>query len=433
METKSPHHLSAAIPASMESLRQAATDRFLSVGFPPADQEEWRFINLAPITRTKFQPATQAISEAAGRAARAAAFGPRCSAELVFVNGQYAPALSHPGKLPPGITIAALSTGKVDGSFFQSHFSRHADIALTPFVAQNTASFTDAAAIHVSRGLTLECPIHIIFVSDAEGEATISHPRLLLVAEDNSELSLVETYVSSGRAGTTFANSVTELAIGDDCRIDFNRIQQGADSELLVSMLAVRLGRNSRFVSHAATLGGRLTRNADATLNGLAILSNQQVCDNHTLLDHAAPNCPSHELYKHVLDGKSSCVFKGKILVRQDSQKTNSKQNSKSLLLSDEATMNSQPALEIYADDVKCTHGSTTGPVDEEMVFYLRSRGVGLEAARHLLTYAFAADVTRRIKVEPVRRRLEDFMAAQHGLPRDLRITDLGQHDEKAR
>jgi Fe-S cluster assembly protein SufD len=165
----------------------------------------------------------------------------------------------------------------------------------------------------------------------------------------------------------------------------------------------------------------------------VVLLSGEQHCDNQTMLDHAAANCPSHELYKHVLDGKSTCVFKGKILVRPDSQKTDSKQTSKSLLLSDDARMNSQPALEIYADDVKCTHGSTTGPVDEEMVFYLRSRGLSLRAARHLLTYAFAADVTRRIKVEAVRRRLEDFLAAQHGLPRDLRITDLGEHDEKAR
>jgi Fe-S cluster assembly protein SufD len=161
-------------------------------------------------------------------------------------------------------------------------------------------------------------------------------------------------------------------------------------------------------------------------VNGVALLSGNDHCDNHTILDHAAPNCPSHELYKYVLDGRSTGVFKGKILVRQAAQKTDSKQTSRSLLLSDDATMHSQPALEIYADDVKCTHGSTTGPVDEEQVFYLRSRGISLEAARHLLTYAFAADVTRRIKVEPVRRRLEDYMAAQAGLPKDLRITDLG-------
>src|SRR5205085_5080406 len=153
---------------------------------------------------------------------------------------------------------------------------------------------------------------------------------------------------------------------------------------------------------------------AYATLTGLGLLKDDQHCDNHTLLDHAEPNCPSHELYKHVLDGKASGVFRGKILVRQKAQKTDSKQNSKSLLLSDDASMNSQPALEIYADDVKCTHGSTTGPVDEDMVFYLRTRGVDLESARHLLTYAFAADVTRRIKVEPVRRRLHDYKAAQN-------------------
>ncbi|MGA3065848.1 MAG: Fe-S cluster assembly protein SufD [Tepidisphaeraceae bacterium] len=445
IERKSHAHPPHAAPW-LDSLRQAAADRFLSVGYPTADEESWRFTNLAPIVRTQFQPAPSepvAVSEAAADAAAAAGFGGRCLAELVFVNGHYAPSLSHPGKAPHGATIEALSAGNSDASLLQRHLSRQAEIGATPFVALNTGSFRDAAIIHIPRGMALESPIHVIYISDAVGEPMASHPRLLLVAEENSELALVESFVSAARGVTTLANSVAELFLGDDSRIDYNRIQQGTESELLVTMLSARLGRGARMVSHAATLGGRLTRNdlnvvlagdgADATINGLAVLDHQQHCDNHTLLDHAAPNCPSHELYKHVLDGKSSCVFKGKILVRQDSQKTDSKQTSKSLLLSDEATMNSQPALEIYADDVKCTHGSTTGPVDEEMVFYLRSRGVGLEAARHLLTYAFAADVTRRIKIEPVRRRLEDFLAARHGLPLDLRITDLGQHDEKAR
>ncbi len=196
-------------------------------------------------------------------------------------------------------------------------------------------------------------------------------------------------------------------------------------------------------MSHSASIGSKLTRNdlnvmlngeyADATLNGLVLISGDQHVDNHTLLRHEKANCPSHELYKHVLDGNATGIFKGKIFVQKDAQKTDSKQTSKSLLLSNDAYMNSQPALEIYADDVKCTHGSTIGPVDEEMIFYLRSRGISLEAARHLLTYAFAADITRRIRVEPVRRRIEEFMAAQHGLPQDLRITDLGSHDEKAR
>jgi Fe-S cluster assembly protein SufD len=168
-------------------------------------------------------------------------------------------------------------------------------------------------------------------------------------------------------------------------------------------------------------------------MNGLVTLSGKQHCDNHTLLDHAKPHCASHELYKHVLSGSATGVFRGKILVRPDAQKTDSKQTSRSLLLSNDADMNSQPALEIYADDVKCTHGSTIGPVDDEMLFYLRSRGISLEAARHLLTYAFAADITRRMQVEPVRRYLENYMAAQHDLPQDMRITDLGRHDEKHR
>ena len=172
---------------------------------------------------------------------------------------------------------------------------------------------------------------------------------------------------------------------------------------------------------------------ANATLNGLVNIGGDQHCDNHTLLQHEKANCPSYEMYKHVLSDKATCIFKGQIYVQKDAQKTDSKQSSKTLLLSDDATMNSQPALEIYADDVKCTHGSTIGPVDEQALFYLRSRGISQHAATHLMSYAFAADVTRRIRVVPVRRRLEDFMAAQHGLPQDLRITDLGTHDEKSR
>jgi Fe-S cluster assembly protein SufD len=305
-------------------------------------------------------------------------------------------------------------------------------------VALNTAAFADGVMIHLPRGAAIDQPVHVLMVSTAAQTPTVSQPRILIVAEDGSQLTLVKSLV--GGPGVHWTNLVTEIVAGQDCGIDHNRIDLGGERGFVTTALHVQLGRSSRLISHCATLGGRLSRNdlnvvlageyADATLNGLVILSGQEHCDNHTLLDHAAANCPSHELYKHVLDGSSSCVFKGKILVRPGSQKTDSKQTSKSLLLSDEVRMDSQPALEIYADDVKCTHGSTTGPVDEEMVFYLRSRGIGLEAARHLLTYAFAADITRRIKVGPVRERIENHMAAQHGLPQDLRITHLGAHDE---
>ena len=240
-----------------------------------------------------------------------------------------------------------------------------------------------------------------------------------------------------------FTNAVTEVVAGNNARVDHLKLQQEARQAFHVATTQAQVGRAGAFISHSDTLGGKLTRNdlnvvlngdaAETTMNGLVWIGDDQHVDNHTLIDNARPGCPSHELYKHVLGDKASAVFKGKILVRQPAQKTDAKQTSKALLLSDDAVMNSQPALEIYADDVKCTHGSTIGPVDEDMVFYLRSRGVSLDAARHLLTYAFAADITRRIRVEPVRRRLEDWMAAQEGLPQDLRITDLGRHDEAHR
>jgi Fe-S cluster assembly protein SufD len=430
----------AAGPSWLQALRRAGADRFASVGYPTTKDEEWRLTNVSPIAKTQFVPATAQLDEEAIELARQASFGADAVAELVFVNGYFAPSLSRAGKLPRGAIVSTFAQAD-DCAAIERHLGQVADILANPFVALNTGLMRDGVVVHVGKGISVEQPIHLLFVSTSGSEATQSFPRVLAVAEENSQLTLVESFV--GATGMHFTGAVTEIVAANDSRIDHNHLHIGGDEAYVVSALAARLGRSSKLISHAATLGGKLTRNdltvvlagegADATLNGLVMVGKEQHCDNHTLLDHAAANCPSHELYKHVLNDRASCVFKGKILVRQDSQKTDSKQTSKSLLLSDDAQMNSQPALEIYADDVKCTHGSTTGPVDEEMVFYLRSRGVGLDAARHLLTYAFAADITRRIKVEPVRRRLEDFLAAQHGLPRDLRITDLGEHDEKAR
>jgi Fe-S cluster assembly protein SufD len=263
-------------------------------------------------------------------------------------------------------------------------------------------------------------------------------PRVLVVAEENSEAAIVETYAGED-GGVYWTNTVTEIVLARNARLDHNKLQQEGRSAFHTALMQVHLESESAFVSHSTSLGSKLTRNdlqvlfagerAEATLNGLVYARGDQHIDNHTLLRHEKGHCPSHELYKHVLADKATGVFKGKIFVQKDAQKTDSKQTSKSLLLSDTAFMNSQPALEIYADDVKCTHGSTIGPVDPNAVFYLISRGLSLAQARHLMTYAFAADITRRIKVTPVRARIEDFMAAQHGLPQDLRITEEAAHD----
>jgi Fe-S cluster assembly protein SufD len=429
----------------LDELRSRGMARFQAVGFPTTKSENWRQTSVAAIAKTPFKLAARPASGQSLEHARRFAFPEDAACELVFVNGHYEPQLSRLGKLLRGLKVVSLASALASpqAGEIREHLGRHADINANPFVALNSGFIDDGAYIRVPRGIHMETPIHLLFISTADGsESTVSHPRVLVVAEDNSEFAFVESYVGEGPS-PYFTNAVTELVVGNNCAVDHCKVQHESAQAYHVATTQVRLGRSSTFVTHSATLGGLLTRNdlnvvlaeeyAEATLNGLVLLEGNRHCDNHTLLDHAKPNCPSHELYKHVLHGKSTGVFRGKILVRPDAQKTDSKQTSKSLLLSDDAYMNSQPALEIYADDVKCTHGSTTGPVDEEMVFYLRSRGVGAEAARHLLTYAFAADITRRIRIAPVRRLLEDYMAQQAGLPLDLRITDLGHHDEASR
>lgn len=427
----------------LDELRRSGMARFDEVGFPSATDEHWRHTQLAPIVRTRFDLAGGGLTHAAADRAREFAFGTEAISELVFVNGYFNADLSRLGKLPRGVVVRSLAQAmESDAKTVQQYLGKYAEIEANPFIALNTGFVRDGAYLFFPRGTTVPHPIHLLFIDTGSATPTVSYPRILVVAEDNAEFTLVRSFVGAG-GGRNLTNVVTEVVAGKDCRIDDTTLQHESAESFHVSTLQVHLGRASSFTSQSATLGGRVTRNdlncvlagegAQATLNGLVIIDGDQHCDNHTLLDHAAPNCPSHELYKHVLGGHASGVFKGKILVRQPAQKTDSKQTSKTLLLSDDAVMNSQPALEIYADDVKCTHGSTTGPVDEDMVFYLRTRGVGLQEARHLLTYAFAADITRRIRIEPVRRRLEDYIARQAGLPQDLRITELGEASEAHR
>jgi Fe-S cluster assembly protein SufD len=424
----------------LEGLRREGITRFEAVGFPNTKQEDWRFTNIAPIARTQFElPERAALPDELPFS-----FGDEAAAELVFVNGYFMPELSRSHGLPAGVRVRSLGEAlRTDAALIERHLARHADIQHNPFVALNTGFVREGAFVHFAHGAVLDRPVHLLFLSAPSELPTVSHPRILIVAEDSSEATVVETYAGVGGEGVYFTNAVTECIAGNNARIDHLKLQQESRQAFHVATMQVHVGRTGAFISHSAALGSKLTRNdlnvvlagdgAETTMNGLVWIGDDQHVDNHTLIDHARPGCPSHELYKHVLTDKSSGVFKGKILVRQPAQKTDAKQTSKALLLSDDATIHSQPALEIYADDVKCTHGSTIGPVDEDMVFYLRSRGVSLEAARHLLTYAFAADITRRIRVEPVRRRLEDWMAAQEGLPQDLRITDLGRHDEAHR
>ena len=429
-------------PAWLQALRATAAERFRRLGLPGPKEEEWRFTKLEPLTQLAFERAHPDDGAQALATVEQYSFGSEAAAELVFVNGYFAPDLSRLADLPRGVQLSNFAQQlKLPDTLLERHLGHYASVERHPFSALNTALMNDGVVLYVPRNGVIERPIHLLFVTTIGDQPTATYPRILIVAEENSQCSVVESY--AGTAGVYFTNALIEINAGPGAVIDHCKLQQESPDAFHLATLQAQLGRGANLISHNATLGGKLTRNditvalagegAQATLNGLVIIGEDQHVDNHTLLDHAQPNCSSHEVYKHVLSDRATGVFKGKILVRPGAQKTDAKQTNKSLLLSDLAIMNAMPALEIYADDVKCTHGSTTGPVDEEMIFYLRSRGISAQAARHLLTYAFAADITRRIRVAPVRRRLEEFMAAQHDLPLDLRITDLGRHDEASR
>jgi Fe-S cluster assembly protein SufD len=410
--------LSGGEPAWLKGLRRMAIDRFAALGFPTSDQEEWRSTPLGPIVRQTFE-------RAAGDpdAVDPALFAPHdfeAAARLVFVNGRFSARLSYLKDLPPGTVVGSLAQilerapEKVEpwlGQLAQPD---------NPFVALNMAFLRDGAVVLVPKGAVVGT-VHLLFLGTPEnGKPTVSYPRTLIVAGENSQLSVVETYAGTG---AYFTCPVTELVTGPNAVVDHYKVQRESRDAFHVATFQIRADRSSVPSSHSISIGGELVRNdvvavldgegIDCILNGLYLAEGKQFVDTHMRVEHVKPHCASHELYKGVLDGKARSVFNGLIHVHKGAQKTDAKQSNRNLLLSKDAVANSNPQLEIYADDVKCTHGSTVGQLDEDAVFYLRSRGIGAEAARSLLTYAFASDVVERIKVDPVRKDLEEFLFAR--------------------
>ncbi|HJT77979.1 MAG TPA: Fe-S cluster assembly protein SufD [Gemmataceae bacterium] len=412
----------------LQRLRQGAIERFAALGFPTTEDEEWRFTNLAPLTRVPFRPATGRPPAMTEADLRRLTFSDADCHRLVFVNGRFAPDLSTRRPLPEGVILGSLAGAlRSHADKVEPHLARYADYEEQALTALNTAFFEDGAFLFLPRNQVVDEPIHLVFVSAATGGPTVAHPRNLIVAGVSSQVRLVESYVGLGDE-VYFTNAVTEVAAGENARIDHCRLQRESKRAFHIAALQVHQDRCSNFTSQAVTFGGGLVRNdigsvldaegCSCTLNGLYLASGEQHVDNHTLIDHAKPHCESHELYKGILDGKAHGVFNGKIYVRQDAQKTDAKQTNQTLLLSEDATINTKPQLEIFADAVKCTHGATVGQLDAESVFYLRSRGIGQEAARALLTFAFANDIIRRVTVEPMRARLEESLLAAQRLPR---------------
>jgi Fe-S cluster assembly protein SufD len=301
-----------------------------------------------------------------------------------------------------------------------------AGLDAAPFTALNTALFDDGAVVRVRKGTVVESPVHLLFYSTVSGAPSAAHPRVLVHAETNSQLRIIESY--AGPEGQVyFTNAVSEFVADEAAVVDHYRVNVESTAAFHVGRQHLRTGRSTTFVSHNLVLGGALVRNdvgavlggegGDTTLNGLYVGSGSQLLDTHTTIDHALPHNGSHEVYKGILGGQARGVFNGKIIVRPDAQKTDAKQTNKALLLSGEAQINTKPQLEIFADDVKCTHGATVGQLDPEMLFYLRARGIDAEAARGILIRAFASDVTARVKFEPLRERLEAWLTAR--IPRE--------------
>ena len=399
-------------------LRRRAIDRFAEAGFPTTREEAWRFTSVAPITRVPFRLAEPGTTPAVDPATlERLTFEPWECSHLVFVNGQFAPALSRLRPFPAGVVVGSLREAiDSERARIEPRLGQVADIASTPFAALNTAFMQDGAFVLVPRGTAVEEPIHLLYVSAPGAGPSVSYPRTLVVAEAGSRVTVVESYVGPGN-DVYLTNAVTEIVAEDGAMVDHVRLERESDRAFHVGLLQARLLRDAGFTSHVVTLGGGLVRNdinaaltapgARCVLNGLYVVGGRQHVDNHTLIDHQSPHGTSRELYKGVLDGEARGVFDGTIIVRKDAQKSDAWQTNKNLVLSEEALVDTNPRLQILADDVKCKHGSTVGQLDDDAIFYLRSRAVGLEAARSMLTHAFVNDIIDRVTVAPLRAGLE--------------------------
>jgi Fe-S cluster assembly protein SufD len=403
----------------LRKLRKDAFARFCEAGFPTTHDEDWRFTNVSAIAQTPFRLARN------GRARRSQQElepyrVPGFACQLVFVNGYLACELSSLDSLPDGLRVGSLA-GKISSNprAIEPHLGRYLDIRRDSFCALNTAFVEDGAYVYIRRGTLVEEPIYLLFVSTGDGAPSMSHPRNLVVAEEDSHATIVEDYVSLD-SGAAFCNTVTELVASDHTVLSHYMIEREHKQAFNISTLRIQQGRSANVVSHSVLLGGVLVRNnvhsvlagegGECLINGLFIGNGHQHLDNYMLVEHASPRCGSRQFYNGILDGHAHGVFHGRIIVHEDAQKTDAKQTNRNLLLSDDAQIDTKPQLEIYADDVKCTHGATIGQIEGDALFYLRSRGIDEVSARKLLLFAFARECLDRIKEGPVRKHVEGLI-----------------------
>lgn len=401
---------------ALTAIRKKAMEAFAASGIPTMKHEEWKYLNLSSIANTGFRNVSPADKQILSKKeAEQYRLGGKTSVLCIIENGKLNVAASSMDALPKGIHIGSIDDFKNDASVL-SHLFHHASFEEESLVALNTMLCYTPVIIKVDASVKSNVLIELAFVSVLGADPLLIPARVLLVAEENSKCSVLESFYTHGAGVPSFTNFVSEVVIGKSASVNYDKVQVEADDAQHINYHKVNMARESHQHLTTITLGGGIVRNnlnirlddqqVKAYLNGLYVLNNHQVVDNHTLVDHAMPNCYSSELYKGILGDHSQGVFNGKIFVRQDAQKTNAYQSNKNLLLSSNASMNTKPQLEIFADDVKCSHGATTGQLDEEALFYLRARGIGENVARSMLNHAFAADVINQIENETLRESL---------------------------
>jgi Fe-S cluster assembly protein SufD len=409
----------AGRPSWLRDVRRAAIERSAELGFPTTRDEDWKFTNLAPLAKKTFRPAPGGAKITLDDLAPFVFRGQE-SARLVFVNGRYVAELSDSCAQPGGVIACSLAQSLgFHRELVERHLAKHVDYGRDFFAALNTAFMEDGGFVNVPPRTVLKKPIHLIYATTRMSSPIVTHPRNLIIVGEAAEAAVVEEYVSMG-GDEYFTNAVSELVAGDGAVVEHYRVERESTRAYNIGTVRVQQGRSSNVACHGVLLGGALVRNnvhpvlagegAECVLNGVFMPRGRQHMDNFMWVEHASPHCGSRQFYNGILDEKATGVFSGRIIVHKDAQKTDAKQTNRNLLLSDEAQMDSKPQLEIYADDVKCTHGATIGQMDDDAIFYLRSRGIPLERARTLLLFGFAAENLERMRQEPIRRYVEGLI-----------------------
>lgn len=404
----------------LQKLRREAFARFSEVGFPTTHDEDWRFTSVTAVSDATFRLSQDAPAATVPPSQIESLRMEGAACQLVFLNGHFAPELSIFGNPVEGVKVASLASEFSDSSsLVRQYLGRYVDQRRDSFSALNTAFAEDGAYVHISRGVIVEGPICLLFLSTRDTLPFMSHPRNLILVDEDSQATIVEEYVSLG-VGTAFCNAVTELVAADNTVLSHYRIEREQAGTSNISTLRIQQGRSANISSHSVLLGGALVRNnvhpvlagegGECLINGLFLGNGNQHIDNYMLVEHASPHCGSRQFYNGILDGHAHGVFHGRIIVHKDAQKTDAKQTNRNLLLSDDAQIDTKPQLQIHADDVKCTHGATIGQIDEEALFYLRSRGIDEVSARNLLLRAFAGECIARMNEGPVRKHVETLV-----------------------